>query len=368
MYDPLLGRFLSPDPYVQAPTDPQNFNRYSYCLNNLLKYTDPDGEIIWMPIIIAAAMGGVQGTMLGLQNDAEGWDLVGYIAGGAALGALSGGMAQGMAAIGANTFITQLACNSVTSSLGAGMMSGWDGKSMLMGLGAGFMSGCISGAISLSYDPVGLVNGMLADGAVNAGIGAVSGGLTSAIFDKEHIGKGILNGAISGALSGMAFGAYRGWANAETLGVNNWTGGTLQERAQAWANYYGLKDIEMYVLNKDNIAKYNNYHGEYRLEKENLSSNIYAYKNGASDGAPIDGITRIQARQIYLTKATVRNASFSSGWGKGTFWHEYYHVLTQSVDEYLPYTYGLEYGGIRYYWHCMNYQDFIKYNFAKPHL
>ena len=44
MYDPLLGRFLSPDPYVQAPTDPQNLNRYSYCLNNPLKYTDPSGE------------------------------------------------------------------------------------------------------------------------------------------------------------------------------------------------------------------------------------------------------------------------------------------------------------------------------------
>ena len=44
MYDPLLGRFLSPDPYVQAPTDPQNYNRYSYCLNNPLKYTDPSGE------------------------------------------------------------------------------------------------------------------------------------------------------------------------------------------------------------------------------------------------------------------------------------------------------------------------------------
>ena len=40
-----LGRFLSPDPYVQAPDFSQNFNRYSYCLNNPLKYTDPDGEI-----------------------------------------------------------------------------------------------------------------------------------------------------------------------------------------------------------------------------------------------------------------------------------------------------------------------------------
>ncbi|MBQ3635808.1 MAG: RHS repeat-associated core domain-containing protein, partial [Bacteroidales bacterium] len=43
MYDPTVGRFLSPDPYVQDGTNPQNFNRYSYCLNNPLKYTDPSG-------------------------------------------------------------------------------------------------------------------------------------------------------------------------------------------------------------------------------------------------------------------------------------------------------------------------------------
>ena len=46
IYDPRLGRFLSPDPYVQAPYNSQNYNRYSYCLNNPLKYTDPDGEWI----------------------------------------------------------------------------------------------------------------------------------------------------------------------------------------------------------------------------------------------------------------------------------------------------------------------------------
>ncbi|MBO4870858.1 MAG: hypothetical protein J5565_02605 [Muribaculaceae bacterium] len=28
-YDPALGRFLSPDPVVQAPDDTQSFNRYS---------------------------------------------------------------------------------------------------------------------------------------------------------------------------------------------------------------------------------------------------------------------------------------------------------------------------------------------------
>lgn len=46
LYDPLLGRFLSPDPYVQAPDFTQNFNRYSYALNNPLRYTDVTGEFL----------------------------------------------------------------------------------------------------------------------------------------------------------------------------------------------------------------------------------------------------------------------------------------------------------------------------------
>jgi len=45
LYDPVLGRFFSPDNYVQMPDNSQNFNRYSYCLNNPLKYTDPSGNL-----------------------------------------------------------------------------------------------------------------------------------------------------------------------------------------------------------------------------------------------------------------------------------------------------------------------------------
>ncbi len=45
MYDPQLGRFLSPDNYIQNPYNTQNYNRYSYVLNNPLMYTDPSGEM-----------------------------------------------------------------------------------------------------------------------------------------------------------------------------------------------------------------------------------------------------------------------------------------------------------------------------------
>ena len=44
LYDPVIGRFFSPDPLVQIPDFTQNYNRYSYCLNNPLQYIDPSGQ------------------------------------------------------------------------------------------------------------------------------------------------------------------------------------------------------------------------------------------------------------------------------------------------------------------------------------
>ena len=46
LYDPVVGRFLSPDPFIADPSFSQSYNRYAYCLNNPLKYIDPDGEFL----------------------------------------------------------------------------------------------------------------------------------------------------------------------------------------------------------------------------------------------------------------------------------------------------------------------------------
>ncbi len=55
LYDPMLGRFLSPDPYVQFPDATQSFNRYTYCANNPLLYTDPTGELFIIDDIVLGA-------------------------------------------------------------------------------------------------------------------------------------------------------------------------------------------------------------------------------------------------------------------------------------------------------------------------
>jgi len=44
IYDPYLGRFLSPDTLVPNPYDLQQYNRYSYVSNNPLKFVDPSGN------------------------------------------------------------------------------------------------------------------------------------------------------------------------------------------------------------------------------------------------------------------------------------------------------------------------------------
>jgi RHS repeat-associated protein len=85
VYDPLTAMFFSPDPLVQAPDNWLNYNRYTYCLNNPMKYTDPSGYAYgddydygygggnnyggdWFSSYMDAASNGYDGTTNDFQN------------------------------------------------------------------------------------------------------------------------------------------------------------------------------------------------------------------------------------------------------------------------------------------------------------
>jgi RHS repeat-associated protein len=129
LYDPILGRMLSPDNYVHGATQTQGYNRYSYVLNNPLKYTDPDGNepISAAIILVGMVAGGYTGYKIA---DSKGynfsnWQMYAYIYGGMAVGAFSAGAGAATAAgggIAANTM--GIVAGSSFSSTGFSMLSG----------------------------------------------------------------------------------------------------------------------------------------------------------------------------------------------------------------------------------------------------
>ena len=114
MYDPLVGRFMSPDPIVQMPEYTQSLNRYAYCINNPLSLTDPTGYS-WIGDTFSA----IVGIAVGLET--------GGLASGV-YGAVIGGMAGGASSALVNSIINganlmQTAKNTFTGGFWGGVSS-----------------------------------------------------------------------------------------------------------------------------------------------------------------------------------------------------------------------------------------------------
>lgn len=65
VYDPLLSMMMSPDKYIQNPDFSQNYNRYIYCYNNPLSYSDPSGE--WIEWLLYGIFNGAVNLISNLQ-------------------------------------------------------------------------------------------------------------------------------------------------------------------------------------------------------------------------------------------------------------------------------------------------------------
>ena len=171
MYDPVVGRMLSPDNNVQLADFTQNYNRYSYAFNNPLRYTDPNGE--WIHIVIGAVVGGVINGIVHADRPGGFWK-------GFAIGAVAG---------------------AVTAATG----------------------GAVVGALGLASS--GVVSGLVA-GASGAVIGSPIQGIGNALvfgdpYSAQQWGKDIL---IGGAVGGVVGGAGAAIQNARGNPTNIWWG------------------------------------------------------------------------------------------------------------------------------------------------
>jgi len=228
-YNPSLGRFITPDTVVQAPSNPQTLNRYTYCNNNPINLIDPTGHSWWKkfwksvgkifegigialagavlffaapellpglcPFLMGVAQGAIAGAAIGGASSAIlGGDVgQGLIAGaisGAIFGAI-GGITMGQTAHIAAHFLGGAASGAIDSEITGG------------NAGVNAIIGAISAGTS---DWAGESNGLfkltgnyITDVAKQAALGGIIGGATSAAFGGSFVG-GLERGAETSAI------------------------------------------------------------------------------------------------------------------------------------------------------------------------
>lgn len=277
LYDPILGRFLSPDNYVQMPDFSQSFNRYSYCINNPLKYNDPSGEF-WH-LITGALIGGFFNIVLNAPNIDNFWKGLGYFGIGALAGSLSTGVGAG-----------------VNVSLAGGSFSAG-----FMGTAAGISStGFFAGAIS------GSAAGALGGFITNAGNSWING---------SNFSSGLLsglNGGLYGGLIGGALGGIISGMDAIDKKVNFWTGVGILDLSNGYGAYGP-------VIGENTIT------GKYvgKFEDVNVYEHYFAGELKPGEVSNFRGIT-IPERGILVGKGV-----FTKGTklGMALMQHEYGHIL-----------------------------------------
>ena len=156
VYDPVLGRFMSADPSIQAPGNGQSFNRYSYTMNNPLSFTDMSGYSWWTdfrddylkPVVAAVAAYYTFGYATILSGS--------YVVGGAAAGFVSGGITGGTV----QSALSGAVSGAVFGGIGAAGLQGWQavganavaGGTMSYATNGDFKSGFLSSGFSAFVD------------------------------------------------------------------------------------------------------------------------------------------------------------------------------------------------------------------------
>lgn len=210
VYDPVLGRFLSADPYVQDSSDSQAYNRYSYLTNNPLGGTDPSGFFGLKDVVKIVAI-------VVVAYFTAGW---------------------GVQLAGAMGFTTSVTVAGVTSTTLAGAVAGGIGA----GFGSSFAASLLNGGSIGDAFKAGVIGGIA--GGVTAGllhgVGGASwakGKFGSAGWARKALAHGLIQGGMQEATGGeFRHGFYAGVAVGATEdAIGNWARGNRAKGVTAAA-------------------------------------------------------------------------------------------------------------------------------------
>ena len=185
LYDPTMCRFITADTIIPDYNNPQSLNRYAYCYNNPLKYTDPSGH--FANLLLGAGLGGAIGAGSAWLQGKSGTEIAAAAFGGAVTGAL---IASGVGAFAAGA--TSAGLSGTVTAGGVGLITG---SSAVVGntveqVAEGVMKGksLSTATVNVSYEEqvnalgAGIVAGAAAKGVSNAMAGNsanLEGGLNS---------------------------------------------------------------------------------------------------------------------------------------------------------------------------------------------
>ena len=247
VYDPFLGRFLSADPIIEAEHLLQSYNRYSYVLNNPLRYTDPSGHCIDFCITAGlAAVMAVAGTALMVEGNTY-WRMVGAIMTAYAIG--PGGLAEaGLAQAG--VVVTKVGASAIAGAYVGLVSSGGDLSAAIQGavFAAAFTtvggSGLGDGAKVAAHALIGCLQGAASGGkcgpsAMAAAFGKFATNNIPAGFDPL--------GAVVTAIAG---------GTASVIGGGKFASGALQAGFGYLFNYCTQPTVACLGEKALNVAKF----------------------------------------------------------------------------------------------------------------
>lgn len=300
VYDPVIGRFIQPDNYVQAPDVLQNYNRYAYCLNNPLKYTDPSGYLF------SDLKGGFENFF---------GDLFGATHANQQMGSQYAADASKQAAL--MTFAYAQATAKVqVAILGAA-------------LGGGFATFALQSTLS------GFIGCAMYGAFTGAFTGAITGALNAAI-DGGDVKQGAITGAKWGGITGGLVGGLAGGFGAAADGRDFFTGELSNANKLKYcldiyscelAQEFGQDGpTEVILGTEENLAGtgFRTSYGD-MVSPQGEVVNGFTQPSTKAFGVNAEGYAKFNSK-VYVSKNAVKQMWNNAPEGKETMFHEWFHA------------------------------------------